>query len=257
MLKKRLIGVVTVKDGQAVQSFGYRRYLPLGKPEYLLENLERWAVDEIFVQVIDRAQKEGPDFQLLDRLGKLGLSTPLLYGGGIANASDATEVIRRGAERIVVDSLIHDDFDTIRLISNVVGAQAVIACLPLRWTKTELRWFNYRARTSATVSLHSLDFLSSDIISEIFVVDYENEGSLGGFDLNIVQRLPRTSVPIIVFGGLTQTHQIREALNHKRISAVAIGNSLNYKEHSIQQHKKMLADLPMVRKLSGDDQNRG
>ena len=57
MLRKRLIAVVTVLDGLAVQSFGYQRYLPLGKPECLVENLDRWGVDEIFVQVIDRSAR--------------------------------------------------------------------------------------------------------------------------------------------------------------------------------------------------------
>ena len=46
MIPKRLIGVVIVKDGWAVQSFGYRRWLPLGRPEVLVENLDRWGADE-------------------------------------------------------------------------------------------------------------------------------------------------------------------------------------------------------------------
>jgi len=72
MLKKRLIGVITIKNGWAVQSFGYRRYLPLGKPECLVGNLDRWGADEILVQVIDRSEaNRGPDFELLERLGAL------------------------------------------------------------------------------------------------------------------------------------------------------------------------------------------
>lgn len=55
MLKKRLVGVITVRRGWAVQSFGYRRWLPLGKAEVLAQNLDRWGVDEIFVQAIDRS----------------------------------------------------------------------------------------------------------------------------------------------------------------------------------------------------------
>ena len=68
MLKKRLIGIVLVKDGWAVQSFGYRRCLPLGKPECLVENLDRWGADEIFVLNIDRSTDNiGPDFELLKK----------------------------------------------------------------------------------------------------------------------------------------------------------------------------------------------
>ena len=105
MLKKRLIGVVTVKNGWAVQSFGYRKYLPLGKPECLVENFDRWGADEILVQVIDRSLTErGPDFELLEKLGRLGLGTPLIYGGGIRNVEEGMKVIQSGADRL---SLMH------------------------------------------------------------------------------------------------------------------------------------------------------
>ena len=52
MLKKRIIGVVTVVDNIAVQSFGYQKYLPLGDPAILIENLDKWGADEIHLQVI-------------------------------------------------------------------------------------------------------------------------------------------------------------------------------------------------------------
>ena len=55
MLKKRLAGLITVLDGWAVQSIGYKKYLPLGRPEIIAENLERWGVDEILVlSIIDQ-----------------------------------------------------------------------------------------------------------------------------------------------------------------------------------------------------------
>ena len=49
MLNKRLIGIVTVRQGWAVQSFCYNRYLPLGRPEFIVENLDRWGADEILI----------------------------------------------------------------------------------------------------------------------------------------------------------------------------------------------------------------
>ena len=90
MVKKRLIGLITVKDGFAVQSFSYKHYLPIGRPECLVENLDRWGADEILIQVIDRSEKKlGPDFELLKKIGKLRISTPIIYCGGIRNHVDA------------------------------------------------------------------------------------------------------------------------------------------------------------------------
>ena len=84
MIQKRLIGVITVKQGWAVQSFGYRRHLPMGRPEVVAENLDRWGVDEILLQCIDRSRHGlGPDLALLERISRKGLATPLIYQGGI------------------------------------------------------------------------------------------------------------------------------------------------------------------------------
>ena len=94
MLKKRLIGVITFLDGWAVQSFGYKKYLPLGKPEVIARNLDNWGADEILIQSIDRSiNNYGPDFELLNSLRDLALSTPLSYGGGIYTLDHAVEVI--------------------------------------------------------------------------------------------------------------------------------------------------------------------
>ena len=147
MIKKRLIGVVTVKNGLAVQSFGFRKYLPLGKPERLVENLDRWGADEILVQVIDRtAQKQGPDFALLERLGRLGISTPLIYSGGIRSVEDGVTAIHLGADRLMVDTLIHDDLTEVKRLSHLLGVQAVIASLPLSIEGSELIWLDYKTR---------------------------------------------------------------------------------------------------------------
>ena len=76
MLAKRIIGAVVVKDDLVVQSFGYKSYLPIGKPEYIIENLDRWGVDEIIILNIDRSLRNlGPNLKLI----KYGLLMMKIY----------------------------------------------------------------------------------------------------------------------------------------------------------------------------------
>ena len=94
VLKKRIIGVVNVKDGIAVQSFGFNKYLPLGKPECFVENLDRWGADEILLNVMDLSSKGlGPNLALLEKVANLGIETPLIYSGGISSVKDGKDVI--------------------------------------------------------------------------------------------------------------------------------------------------------------------
>ena len=246
MLKKRLVGVITVKNGWAVQSFGYRRYLPLGRPEVLAENLDRWGADEIILLCIDRTgQGGGPDLTLLDRVSRKGLSTPLIYAGGIRNAEDAVAVVKAGADRICVDALLHDAPLRIKQISASLGAQAVIASLPLARGGDGLVWLDYRMRQAHALNSVLLDVLRSGVVSEALIIDWQHEGMAGQFDTRLVSEFPVKGMPLIAFGGLSEPSQLRTVLQFEQVAAVAVGNFLNYREHAIHHYKSHLAGLPV------------
>lgn len=246
MLKKRLIGVICVKNGMAVQSFSYRRHLPLGRPELLAENLERWGVDEIFLQCIDRTSKGlGPDFEVLERVGKMGLATPLVYGGGIRSADDGVAVVRLGADRICIDAVLHDSPDVALELSQRLGAQALIVGLPLETGVDGLSWIDYRDATAARSTAQVMRLLDARIASEAMVIDWRNEGTRNGFDFSLLTQFPHGIAPLIAFGGLSEPAQLRRALEIPRVSAVAVGNFLNYREHAVLALKTALADLPI------------
>ena len=49
MLKKRIVATLVVKNGIVVQSCGFNRYMPVGKPSITIEFLDDWGVDEIIL----------------------------------------------------------------------------------------------------------------------------------------------------------------------------------------------------------------
>ena len=251
MLLKRLVGVVTVRRGIAVQSFGYRRWLPLGRPEVLVENLDRWGVDEILLQCIDRsAQDLGPDFALLDRIGRLGLSTPLTYAGGIRDVQDAVLVVQRAADRVAVDALLRDNLPQVRAISQRLGAQAVVAALPLSLARADtappaLAWRDYRHHVCTPLPAALPALLREGLVSEALLIDWQNEGTPGGFNMALAQAFAQMQLPFIAFGGLSEAAQLRQLLDQPACVAVAMGNFLSWREHAVQAAKHELQGLPL------------
>ena len=240
MLKKRLIGVVTVKDGWAVQSFGYRRYLPLGKPELLVQNLDRWGADEILVQCIDRTTSGlGPDFDLLGRISKLKISTPLIYSGGISQREDALKVISHGADRIMVDAMLLDTPQALEAVARDLGTQAVIAHLPACMKPDGLTALYYRKRSERPLT-QWLEKLPQEWISELMVSDWQNEGSPGRFDERLLDIARHIDKPLLCFGGISEAAQIQRVLAHPHVVAVGVGNFLSYREHAVQSLKLKL-----------------
>lgn len=247
MLKKRLIGVVTVKNGWAVQSFGYGRYLPLGKPECLVENLDRWGADEILVQVIDRSVLgAGPDFKLIEKLARLGLGTPLIYGGGVSTVNHGVQVIQTGADRLTVDALLHDELSVVAGLRDRLGAQALIASLPMTMGSQGPELFDYRSKVAATSNTKALaETIEHGVVSEVLLSDWQHEGKPCGFDNALIDLFPYKKVPLIVFGGISNVEQIRGLLTRPNVVAVAVGNFLSYREHAIQQLKDGLASAAL------------
>lgn len=241
MIGKRIVGVVTVKDGWAVQSFGYNRYLPLGRPEVLVENLDRWGADEILLQCIDRsAAGLGPDMALLDRIGRRGLSTPMIYAGGVRHDQDAVDVVNAAADRVAVDALLRDDLDAIARAGARLGNQAMIASVPL----TVDGWFDYRTRQVGGVPSAILDALASGILSETLAIDAVHEGTPGSFDDELFRALPGT-FPLIAFGGISEPAQIRSLLANPRVVAVCVGNFLSYRENAVNLLKEAVPGVPV------------
>ena len=49
MLKKRIGAAILIKDNWVVQSIGFKKYLPVGRPQIAVEFLNNWGIDEIFL----------------------------------------------------------------------------------------------------------------------------------------------------------------------------------------------------------------
>ena len=250
MLKKRIIGSITVLNGWAVQSFSYNQYLPLGRPEIVAQNLDRWGADEILVQCIDRSKYSmGPDYSTISKIANAGITTPFIYSGGIKNHHDAISVIKLGADRIMFDALLNTSIDEIINSSRILGSQALIGCVPMKIHLGRIYRFNYLTKKTELLTKRFLEKLYSASISELLLVDYLNEGTDKSFDLKILQSslVKKIEIPLLLFGGISTPQIAKHILKKGNVAGVSIGNYLSYKENSIQTFKNQI-DIPLIRK---------
>ena len=241
MKNLRLISTIIVKDKLAVQSFNYKSYLPLGKVEIVVKNFDRWNSDEILINCIDRSKKKiGPDFELLEKISRENISTPIIYGGGIRNLNDAVSVIKSGADRILLENLIFNDFNELINIKKTLGSQAIVLSLPAISSGTKLKQFDYLNDKIIDLNQNFKNAIKEKLISEILLIDKNNEGSLKPTLDTSFLKLSKFELPLIYFGGASSTSKIKKIIKDSRIAAIAIGNSLNYSEHRIQKIKDQI-----------------
>lgn len=243
---KRIIGSICVIDNLAVQSIGYERYLPIGRPEILAENLDRWGVDEIIIQCIDRHLVDNcPNFKLIEKIASMGLGTPIVYAGGIRNSEHAVKAIQSGADRISIETLLYENPSEIKNISNLIGAQAIVASITLGYDLDKIYRYDYQTKTKTNIP-HSLFGLIQDkLISEVLINDWQHEGIFHSFDMNLLKFIEHLDINFILFGGISHPDQVNRLLEIPKVSAVAIGNFLNYKELSVKKLKQQINSVPI------------
>ena len=236
----RLVANVIIKNGLVVQSFKYNNFLPIGKPEAIIKNLDRWNVDEIRIIVIDSYKNNnGPDYSLLKKIKSIKLKTPLIYSGGILSLNDALNTLALGADRICLESIIFDSFNELKKISNIIGAQSILISVPIINQSNRNYLYRYKTKEKIDIPISFNSILKNKLCSEIIVTDVLNQGSNGCFNLNILKNLNNLNTGIIASGGVNTLSSIKKTLKDKRVNAIAIGNCLNYQEHSIQYFKNL------------------
>ena len=104
MLKKRLIACLLLREGLIVQSIGFKRYLPIGRPRFPIEFVVKWDVDEIVLLDMSASpENRGPDTEVLEMLSQF-CYVPLTIGGGIKNVDDVRLVLRAGGDKVCVNT---------------------------------------------------------------------------------------------------------------------------------------------------------
>ena len=75
----------------------------------------------------------------------------------------------------------------------------------------------------------------------------KDEGGVSPYPTNIISFLKKIKIntPIITFGSIDNINDMKHLLKQDQISAIAIGNSLNYKENNISNFKNNLSDFSL------------
>lgn len=233
MLKKRLIAVLVVKNGLVVQSIGFRKYLPIGKPDIAVDFLNSWGIDEIVVLDIDASvQKRGPDFAMIEQLSRKNF-TPLSIGGGISSVAEMKKVIHFGAEKIVINKAALQNPELISQAVDILGRQSVIVSVDVK--KLGNKYFVFSDSGSRKTSLEVTKWVRKIEelgAGEIFLNSIDRDGTKMGYDLALIKLVSRSvTIPVIVCGGAGQPKHFVQAFENG-VVAVAAGNFFHFTEHS-------------------------
>ena len=242
MIKTRLIACLLIRDGFVVQSIGFEKYYPIGKPDFSVENLNRWDVDEIVILDIS-TNKQSPDLKLIQQFSSKSF-IPISVGGGIKCLEDAKKVIGSGADKVVVNSRAIESPNLISEISNYLGTQCLIISIDCKYKSNgDYRVYANGGRTATDVSPNDWAKQAEKLgAGEILLNSIDRDGSKRGYDIRLIQSVTKeVSIPVIAIGGGGKFTDFSTAIIDGGATAVAAGNMFHFVEHSTILAKSQLS----------------
>jgi cyclase len=239
MISKRIIPVIIIKNGHVVQSFNFDKYLPIGKPEYIIKYLSTWESDEIVVLDIDASiNKRLIDSDLLRNLSKI-VNVPLTIGGGVSSLEDAEFYFKNGADKISVNSLFLDSkFSIINSISEEFGSQSIVLSLDFKQIVSGDHYlFDYRKKELLDIDIYRVfETIKNEIhFGEVLINSVDRDGSKLGYDRKLFE-IANTLIdhPILSLGGANQLIDFIEMLEFPKITGLCAANVFFHSEHSVE-----------------------
>ena len=242
MYRARVIPCLLLRGNGLVKTKKYNDAVYLGDPINAVRIFSDKEADEIVILDID-ASRQGhePNYELISELAGEAFM-PVTYGGGIRKLEQIRRLIRSGVEKVVINSFATETTDLIREAADIFGSQAIVGGVDVR--RKIFGGFAVVAKSSTVVTkLNMNEHIESLVkagVGELFINDVDRDGTMAGYDLNLVSTVAKASVPVVVCGGAGNMQHLSQAVIEGGASAVAVGSMFVF--HG--KHRAVLINYP-------------
>lgn len=221
----RVIPCLLLDGEQLVKTTRFTDPTYVGDPVNVLSIFNSFEVDEIVLLDITAAGSGVPaDVDHLARYAE-ECFIPLAYGGGLADLEAIERIFAIGYEKVVLNSVLAEDPEVVTKTAEVFGSQAVVVSVDARGGAGG--WTAHTHGATRDTGQHPVAWArrAEDLgAGEILLTAVEREGTMTGFDLDLVEAVAgAVSVPVIAHGGAGRRKELAGPLG-RGASAVAAGS---------------------------------
>ncbi|MGH8034507.1 MAG: imidazole glycerol phosphate synthase subunit HisF [Lysobacterales bacterium] len=234
MLATRIIPSLLCRGRQLVKGIAFDSWRSVGVAAQAVQVHQARGVDELLLlDIAATAEHRGPDLALIEELSECCFM-PLSVGGGIRNLEDVRELLRAGADKVVIGTMALQT-DLVRKASAIVGSQAIIVSIDVKQNRVCGRRGTVPYDTSPNQPLRPEAWareVEAAGAGEILLQSIDRDGTMQGYHLECIRAVSNAvDIPVIASGGAgTYQHLLEAAL--AGASAVAAGAMFQFTEQT-------------------------
>ncbi len=232
MLRSRVIPCLLLQNKGLVKTVNFKDPKYVGDPINAVKIFNEKEVDELMFLDIDATSKQtDPDYALIEKIAN-ECRMPLCYGGGVKSVKQAQKIIKLGAEKVAISSIVFDRPEIINEIAAVIGRQSVVVVIDIK--KNFLGKYKVYTHNGTKEIKQGIDKILSTLeeigIGELVINSINSDGEMKGYDLNLVDYVRNlVSCPLTIVGGASSQDDILNLIKRFKIIGAAAGSLFVFK----------------------------
>ena len=256
MYTKRIIPCLDVKDGRVVKGVNFVNLKDAGDPVEVARVYDKEGADELVFLDITASSDHRHTVVDMVRAVAAQVFIPFTVGGGIRSVDDFKEILREGADKVSVNSAAIDRPELINEAADKYGSQCVVLAIDARRVQGENRWTVYKHGGRLDVGIDAVEWAIEGVkrgAGEILLTSMDADGTKAGYDLELTRLVSDSvNVPVIASGGAGSKEHFLEAFEKAGASAALAASLFHYRELSIGEVKKYLAERNVSVRYAGN-----
>jgi cyclase len=226
-MNSRIIPCLLLRNNGLVKTFRFKDSVYIGDPINAVRIFNEKEVDElIFLDIDATIEKRAPPFSIIKKIAE-ECFMPFSYGGGIATLQHIEEIIKSGAEKIIINSqaIIRKNF--VHEAAVRFGSSTIVVSMDVKKKLIGGNTVHIHGGRQNT-GINPVDFareIEDEGAGEIFVNSIDRDGTMEGYDIELIKSVSEAvTIPVIACGGAGNLNDLKEVVRNGGASAAAAGS---------------------------------
>lgn len=243
MITKRIIPCLDVDRGRVVKGVHFIDIKDAGDPVELAAFYDREGADEIvFLDITASHEKRKTVIELASKTAEK-VFIPYTIGGGISSVEHIREILKRGADKISINTSAFKNPFLVSEASKVFGSQCIVIAIDAKY-KSKGFWEVYLNGGRTPTGMNAVDWAKKVEklgAGEILLTSMDKDGTKEGYDIELTGAVTSVvNIPVIASGGAGKLEHLRDVIKYADADAVLVASIFHYGQYTIKEAKQYL-----------------
>ncbi len=240
MLAKRIIPCLDVRRGRVVKGKKFKDIVDVDQPEKLGKFYSDNGADElVFYDITASNEGRKTSLEFVKRVADQ-INIPFSVGGGVSNLDDFNDILRKGADKVSVNSSAVKNPFLIKEASEKYGAQCVVLSIDAKKDKDGI-WKVIINGGRRNTGLDAVEWAIKGVelgAGELVINSIDADGMKEGYDIELLTKITKkVRVPVIASGGAGKMEHFYEVAEKADVDGILAASVFHYGEININELK--------------------